>query len=305
MKSLNLRDVSIRFGEVQALDRVGLSLEPGQVTLLAGPNGSGKSTLMAVLLGLARPDTGELRVDGERRRPDVAFRRHLGYLPEAVAFSPNLTANQVLRFFASARGASRDRIDEVLDIVRLTAHAGRAVRGFSRGMLQRLGIAVAVLHEPDVLVLDEPTGALDQAGLGVLWNLLEEWRRRDRFVLCASHDLVLMERRVDQVVMLADGRLRAAGTPQELRSTANLPVRVHFELRSANESAESFLGLLEEFRPSAIRREGRQIIAETPRHRLLDILELPHRNGRVLGDVRIEEPGFDEVYDSILEGGSR
>ncbi len=304
MKSLAVEGISVRFGAVRALDRVRIAMEPGQVTMLAGPNGSGKSTLLGVLLGLVRPDSGAMQIDGEARRPDRRFRQHLGYLPEAVAFAPNLNGRQILRFFARARGVDVASIDAVLERVRLTESADRAVRGYSRGMLQRLGIAVATLADPELLVLDEPTGGLDQAGLAVLWEILTEWQAQGRFVLMASHDLVLMERRVNQVVMLASGRVCASGSPGELRQATDLPVRVHFEICATGEPVDSFVEEIRRFGPSSLDRNGKRITAETSTDRLLELLEIPRRESRVVDGVRVEEPGFDVVYDSLLKESS-
>lgn len=228
---LQLEQIAVRFGPVRALGGVSMDLAQGQVSVLCGPNGSGKSTLMSVLLGLIRPDEGRVLVD-DRVVCDPAhltaswFRERLGYLPEAPAFSETLSGRQVMRFFAAARGLPRSRVEVVLERVGLAHAAARAVGGYSRGMRQRLGLGCAILHTPDVLILDEPTGGLDQQGLAVLWEVLEEWRGEGRAVLLSSHELALIERRADRVVVLVDGRVAAAGTPAELRAQSGLTPEV-------------------------------------------------------------------------------
>ena len=294
-----MKEVSVRFGSVQALDSVGLQLSQGQATLLAGPNGSGKSTLMGVLLGLVRPNAGSLEIDGRTARSGRSLKERIGYLPEAAAFAPNLSGRQVLQFFARARGVGRSRLEEVLETVRLTEAASRAVRGYSRGMLQRLGIAVAVLAEPELLILDEPTGGLDQAGLSVLWAILDEWHERNRMVLMASHDLVLMERRVDQVVMLSGGLVVASGSPVDLRRRAMLPIRVHFDMAPTSRNSELIGEIGRISRVSTTSDTG--LVTEVEPDGLLALLALqPRFNGAVTG-IRIEEPGFDAIYQSTLE----
>jgi len=256
---------------------------------------------MGVLLGLVRPDAGKILVDGNTIRPGKQFKERLGYLPEAAAFAPNLTGKQVLRFFARARGVDSSRVVEVLNIVQLTDGSSRSVRGYSRGMIQRLGIAVAILTEPELLILDEPTGGLDQEGLSVIWAIIREWQERGRFILLASHDLVLMEKRVQQVVMLADGKIRAKGSPEELRSRAMLPIRVHFTLDPADPKADSLVKAVEGLGDCVPRRTDSRMVTEIAPDRLLSLLALqPMFNGTVTG-VRIEEPGFDAVYESVLE----
>ena len=302
MRALSLEGITVRFGAVEALRDVDLAMDPGRVVMLAGPNGCGKSTLMGVLLGLVRPDGGRMVVDGAVTRPDERFRTRLGYLPEAVAFAPNLNARQILGFFARARGVPGARVDEALARVRLDDASRRAVRGFSRGMLQRLGVAVATIAEPELLVLDEPTGGLDQAGLAVLSEIIAEYRERGRFVLLASHDLAIMETRVDHVVMMSDGRVHAAGSPADLRRRVDLPVRVHFEI-SDPEAMDPFVSALEGRAPAGLRRNGRSVVAETTPEKLMGILEIPSGLEHAVASVRVVEPGFDAVYDAVLREG--
>ena len=228
---LDIQQVAVRFGAVRALGGVDLSLHTGQVTVMAGPNGSGKSTLMSVILGLIRPDEGRILADERvvtdpRHLTATWLRERLGYLPEAPAFSDTLSGRQTMRFFASARGLSRARVEVVLERVGLAHAASRAVGGYSRGMRQRLGLGCAILHSPELLVLDEPTGGLDQQGLAVLWEVLDEWRSEGRVVLLSSHELALIERRADRVVVLVDGKVVASGTPAELREASSLPAEV-------------------------------------------------------------------------------
>jgi len=223
--------LTVDFGSVLALENVSMDLHNGEVTVLAGPNGAGKSTLLSVLLGLIAPDRGQVRVNGRvaasAGRPSALWlREQLGYLPEAVAFSDNLSGRQVLRFFALARGVSSSRVEDMLERIGLSRAANRRVSTYSRGMRQRLGLGVAILHTPELLVLDEPTGGLDQQGLHLLWEVLEEWKSAGRLVAMSTHELALIERRATRVHVLVDGVLRASGTPAELRDKSGLPLEM-------------------------------------------------------------------------------
>lgn len=228
---LQFDNVTVDFGAVRALDGVSLELCSGEVSVLCGPNGAGKSTLMSVLLGLLAPDRGEVRANGRLaaspgRHAALWLRECLGYMPEAVAFSENLSGRQVLRFFAMARGIRRGEVEDVLERIGLSRAARRRVGTYSRGMRQRLGLGVALLSRPEVLVLDEPTGGLDQQGLGLLWEVLDEWREHGRLVVMSTHELALVERRADRIHVLLDGRLCASGTPTELRERSGLPTEM-------------------------------------------------------------------------------
>ncbi len=306
MKEIQARALTVRFGDVQALDDVSLSLQEGEVMMLAGPNGAGKSTLMKVLLGLVRPDHARFEVDGRPVAIDNEWKEQIGYLPEAVGFSENLTGHQLMRFFASARAVRRERIDEVLGRVGLSAASRRAIRGYSRGMRQRLGLGVAILSTPDLLILDEPTAGLDQEGLSVLWSVTEEWRNAGRMVITSSHDLAMMERRVDEICVLRQGRVIAVGTTDDLRRSAKLPHRIWFDVDEASGArVELLCDAMRKWGQGRIeRREGR-ILAEVSQDSILGLVEVQSGFPGVVTGMRVEEPTLDLVYDKLLHEETR
>ena len=304
MQRLELEDVCVRFGRLSALDGLGISLGSGRVSLLAGPNGAGKSTLIRVLLGLVRPTRGKLTVDGREVRVERALKERIGYLPESVAFADALTGREVLAFFASARGVEKARVARTLARVGLASAADRAVRGYSRGMRQRLGLGVAIMHAPELLVLDEPTGGLDQDGLTTLWSILDEWRSEGRIVLLASHEIALLETRVDDVCLLSRGRAVARGTPHELRDLVGLPLRVRMAL-DQNGHASDARALVEQLRERwqdvPMTQTGADLDVVVARSRLLPLLEMQTAHAGAVRDLRVQEPPFDEVYRALLE----
>ena len=303
MKTLSLKNVSVRFGSVKALKDVSVDIEAGQVLMLVGPNGAGKSTLSKVLLGLVRPQSGLLRVDGAARAVNNSLKREFGYLPEAVAFSENLSARQVLRFFCWARGVPRKRIDEVLERVGLRAAARRKVRGYSRGMRQRLGLAVAILADPNILVLDEPASGLDSEGLSVLWSILQEWRERGRMVLMASHQLALLERRVDRMAVFKSGRVIADGSPLGLRESAEMCDRVHIVGSDDEDSVQQLVAALNDWPGGRLdlRENGAPLVVELEAGQLIGMMEIAAQHKGAVQSIRVEEPTLDVVYEKLLE----
>lgn len=300
MRKISVQDITVQFGKVRALDGVSLDFNPG-VTLLAGPNGAGKSTLMKVILGLIRSDAGHLRVNGEPAEVNNAYKNHLGYLPEAVAFAENLSGRQILRFFARARGLDKARVEAVMDRIGLAHAAKRAVRGYSKGMRQRLGLGISILAEPELLILDEPTGGLDQEGLSVLWSILEEWREAERTVLVTSHDLALMEHRVDRICLLREGRLCALGSPTELRFQAELPIKVNFHLNPGSTQVHLLIKDISDWdRVRRMQHKGENLTVEIPPEDLLKLMDLRTRNAEAVVRLRVEEPGLDDVYETLL-----
>ena len=199
---------------VAALTEVSLRIEAGQVVALLGPNGAGKTTLLEQILGLSRPDRGQVRVAGEPAGSRAAL-AHIGYLAQAPLPWPRLPARQFLRFMAGARGlpgaTARQRVEELLERLGLAAVAHRPLGGFSTGMARRLGLAHALLHRPALLLLDEPTAGLDPEGSAAVREVLLEERARGTTILLASHHLYEVEQTCTHGVLLLGGRVLREG----------------------------------------------------------------------------------------------
>jgi ABC-type multidrug transport system ATPase subunit len=210
-------------GGVHALAGVSLTLEPGVLGLL-GPNGAGKSTLMRILATLARPTRGRVTWDGAdiTRAPD-ALRAVLGYLPQDFGVYPNLTPQEFLEYLAAARGlsgpAARARIEALLELVNLADVRRRPLGGFSGGMRQRVGIAQALLNDPRLLIVDEPTGGLDPEERVRFRNLLSDLAG-NRIVILSTHIVSDVEAVATRIALLAHGRLVADAAPEELLRAA-------------------------------------------------------------------------------------
>jgi ABC-2 type transport system ATP-binding protein len=201
--------LSKRYGETLAVDDLSFTVEPGKVTGFLGPNGAGKSTTMRMLLGLDAPTSGHALIDGkpyhELRHP----LRHVGALLEARWTHPNRSAHAHLRWIAASNHIPRGRIDEVLDLVGLSEVAGKRVGGFSLGMSQRLGIAVALLGDPEVLLFDEPVNGLDPEGIYWVRTLMQNLAEQGRTVLVSSHLLSEMANTASELVVVGRGKLIA------------------------------------------------------------------------------------------------
>ena len=213
-----------RFGKrrIAALDGIDLRVEPGQVFGLLGPNGAGKTTTVKILLGLTRPTAGSASLFG-RSVSDPESRRRVGYLPEGHRFPGYLTARQTLSIFGRMSGMDtasiRRRAPELLERVRLSDWADVRVKKFSKGMTQRLGLAAALVHDPDVLLLDEPTDGVDPVGRREIRDLLQEQAARGKAILLNSHLLSEIERTCDRVAVLRSGKVVAQGRIDELTAS--------------------------------------------------------------------------------------
>jgi ABC-2 type transport system ATP-binding protein len=206
---IEIRGLTKRFGSTVAVDDLSFDITPGVVTGFLGPNGAGKSTTMRMILGLDQPSAGTVTVNGRSYRDCPAPMREVGALLDAKAIQGGRTAAQHLRWLAQAGGIPRQRVDEVLDIVGLTDVAGRRVGGFSLGMYQRLGIAAALLGDPQTLLFDEPVNGLDPEGILWIRNLMKRLASEGRTIFVSSHLMSEMQETAEHVLVIGRGRLIA------------------------------------------------------------------------------------------------
>jgi ABC-2 type transport system ATP-binding protein len=211
-----VRSLSKRYGSVVAVEDLSFSLERGTVTGFLGPNGAGKSTTLRILLGLAEPTTGEARVFGRRYRDLQNPARRVGAVLESNDFHPARSGRNHLRALALAGQIPSARVEEVLHLVELADAADRRVRTYSLGMQQRLGLAGALLGDPELLILDEPANGLDPAGVHWLRRFIRRFAEHEGTVVISSHILAEVAQTVDQVVIIDHGGLLAAARLDEL-----------------------------------------------------------------------------------------
>jgi ABC-2 type transport system ATP-binding protein len=227
---VSCRSLTKRYGDVLAVDEITFSLAPGTVTGFLGPNGAGKTTTLRMLLGLAEPSSGEALVFGHRYRELKQPIRRVGAVLESTDYHPSRSGRDHLRMLALAAELPSSRVEEVLELVQLTAAARRRVRTYSLGMRQRLGLAAALLGDPELLILDEPANGLDPAGVRWLRTLLQSLAAEGRAVLVSSHLLAEVAQTVDQIVIIDHGRLLAQGALDELTGNGRTLEDVYLEL---------------------------------------------------------------------------
>jgi ABC-2 type transport system ATP-binding protein len=285
---IEIRELTKRFGSVLAVDRLSFTVEPGRVTGFLGPNGAGKTTTLRVLLGLVEPTAGTATIGGLRYRDLPTPQRTVGALLEASNFHPGRSGRDHLRVLAETAAVPESRVDEVLNIVGLTGHAGRRAGGYSMGMRQRLGLAAALLGDPRVLVLDEPANGLDPEGIRWLRGFLRTLAAEGRTIVISSHVLSEVEQTVDDVVIIARGRLVHASPLAELAATVGQTVHVLAPDRDALLAALAEAGLAAE--PS---EDGAVVVDEaTP----ADVGRIAFRAGIELHELRRTDEGLEETF---------
>jgi Cu-processing system ATP-binding protein len=294
------RSFGKRYGSHRAVLSLDLEVRAGEVVALLGPNGSGKTTCLKAAAGLVRPSTGAVLL-GEpgRSSSSPAAREALSFLPQRASFPESLTGQEVLEFYRSLRGVAASRVADVLKFASLNGAGSRAVGHYSGGMVQRLGLAVAMLPDAPVLLLDEPTAALDPDGLCAFYGLVGRRRAEGKTVFFSSHHLGDVERLADRFAVLVEGRLVAALTARQLQDL--LAERGVMRLRVLDPPR----GLLERVRavaPQAVWAADELIVpgGASVRPAVLDIVR---GAGAEIRGLTAEEGRLDTLYAELVGEG--
>src|SRR5712692_2579928 len=300
IQAIGLRKVyRSRFGSkrIEALAGIDLDVRPGEVFGLLGPNGAGKTTTVKILLGLTFPTAGEARLDGiPCALPES--RRHVGYLPEGHRFPGYLTAAQTLSIFGRMSGVdartARGRVPKLLERVGLADWAHVRVRKFSKGMTQRLGLAAALVHEPRILLLDEPTDGVDPVGRREIRDLLREEARRGATILLNSHLLSEIERTCDRVAVLRQGRVAAQGTIEDLTAQTS---RYKMVVSAAD---DALIASLQETGAGIERVNGHLIVSTRDLEHVNALVDRVRNRGAMLSELSPVRSSLEDIFVDLV-----
>lgn len=263
---IEVENLSKRYGSFTAVNAITFSARPGQVTGFLGPNGAGKTTTMRILTGFMPPTSGKAIVAGhDVFENSMEVRKRVGYLPENVPLYRDMTALDYLMYIGEIRGIKkrRDRAHEVLEQVRLSDRANSRIRTLSKGMRQRVGVAMALIHDPEVLILDEPTIGLDPFQVLELRDLVKELGR-DHTVLFSTHILSEAEQVCDNVVIINNGHIIAQGSPAQLRSELESGQPVIVRIDAPSDAAVSVIQALPNVAHVEATRDGLRAMPASP-----------------------------------------
>ncbi len=283
-----------RWGAVRAVDGLSFEIREGETFALIGPNGAGKTTTLKCLLGLVRPDSGSIEIGPDRLPPhDPRARASIGWVPQRVEFAPGRTASEVLTFFAELRGLGADAVGAAIERVGLGSHAGRRATELSGGYAQRLSLAQALLGDPSLLVLDEPTASLDPQATWEFRSLVLELKAQGRTILLCSHLLDEVERVSDRVLILVGGRAAALESMSDLRARQVGATRLVIGLDDPPARA---LAVLESRGLDRVVVVGASIAVEAREGRFLEALEALRAAGVGMNSVETQRPTLEEVF---------
>ncbi|NGX09736.1 ATP-binding cassette domain-containing protein [Mycobacteroides franklinii] len=295
---IELRSLTKVYGQTPAVHDLSVTVEPGVVTGFLGPNGAGKSTTLRMIVGLARPTSGTATIGGKQYHEIDHPLREVGALLDPKQFHPNRSARNHLRWIAAANDIPAQRVDEVLEMVGLTEVANRHAGTFSLGMSQRLGIAVALLGDPKVLLFDEPVNGLDPEGIHWIRTLMQSLAAQGRTVLVSSHLLSEMANTADQLVVIGRGRLIAATSMHEFVSRAGADVvRVRSPQIGTLRSAAEESG----FSVAGAENTGEHDVLEISGALIEQVGELAARLGVTLYELSPQRVSLEDAYLSLTD----
>ncbi len=288
--------------QIAALDGLSLEIQPGEIFGLLGPNGAGKSTTVGVLTTRVRPTSGQAWIgDHDVWKQQAEVKRLIGVVPQRANLDFSLTAREILVFhgayFGIASKQRNDRADTLLEKFKLTERGNQMVRGFSGGMMQRLSIARAMMHDPQVLFLDEPSAGLDPQTRILLWEIIREYHQAGKTVLLTTHNMEEADALCQRLAIVDHGHVIAVGTPRELK--ASIPGGFLLRLRFGKQTAE----LLQRLQSLAGVREvraadgsGADVYADRGGSLIPEIASVAMSAGAELSDVHISEPSLENLF---------
>jgi ABC-2 type transport system ATP-binding protein len=300
MPALQLDAVSKRFGDVRALDDVSFTVERGEVYGFLGPNGAGKSTTIDILLDYVRPSAGSVSVFGHDAQAEpTAVHARTGILPDATSLTGHVTARQHVRYVVDSKGSDENPL-ALLDRVGIALDADRPVGGFSKGMRQRLLLACALVGEPDLLILDEPSTGLDPNGARRMREIVREENERGATVFFSSHILEQVAAVCDRVGILSGGELVASDSLDGLRERVGSVGRLTVTLDTLSEAAVAAVREVDGVHD--VRADGASVSASCPPDRKAAVVDAARHDGAEVVDIRTEEASLEELFAAYTEG---
>jgi len=304
LRAIEVRDLVKVYGrEVRALDGVSLDVEEGSVHALLGPNGAGKTTLIRVVTTQLRPNGGVARVFGyDVTRDSSMVRELIGYVPQEMSLWSDLSGYENMLIYSKIYGIPRDsrdkKIEELLDFMGLSDSSRRLVRTYSGGMIRRLEIAIALMHNPRLLILDEPTIGLDPRARSLVWDKISEFRKENGVtVFFATHYMDEADKYANYVTLLNQGRVVTHGAPSELkRLVEGNRVLITFKEHADNSKLSKIISSVPGVTIHSFNNDHVELVVDDVPTKLPTILEKIFANGYLVSEVKVREATLDEVF---------
>lgn len=300
-ETIQVKNLTKKYNDLKAVNDVSFNIREGEIFGFLGPNGAGKTTTIKAILGLIHTDTGQIKINGiDIKKDEKQAKKHVGYLPEKIAFYDNLTALQNMHFYAEMKNVPKTECKPLIIEMGLEDVVNKKVGKFSKGMQQRLGMAQALLGNPPILILDEPSGGLDPRGVALIRNKIREMKNKGSTVFVSSHILSEVQEVCDRVGIISKGILVAKDTVGNLRDRLNLKPKLVMELEKVTDDIINSVKKLDGVEKVDVL--GVMIhVTCNPRAKSKIILAVEEAGGNIL-NIQTMEPSLEEVFMKFTEG---
>jgi heme ABC exporter ATP-binding subunit CcmA len=290
------------YKSTRALQQVSLEIKKGETFGIVGPNGAGKTTLLNSILGLIHPTAGKITVDNiELSKNPKEVKRRIGYLPQRIAFHENLSVFEVIEFYGALRRANNTKLENILSTVGLLEEKNKKIGALSGGMLQRLALAQAILSDPPILILDEPTISLDPEGRVAFKRLIKEEKNKGKTILLSSHILSQIEELADRIAILDRGKVVALNTLEGLRTELKLSSILEIIIENPSLLA---IKLVEDLGAKDTEIKGKNLRCLISAKDKANVIKALIENDFNIADFWTEDPSLEEIFIKYTEGNS-
>ena len=292
-------DITKRFKDVLAVDSLSLKVQKGEIFGFLGPNGAGKSTTIKMVMGLFHPTSGSAFINGQPAGPDsVELRRDIGFLPERISFYDNLTPTQTLEFYCELRGADNSVVPSLIKEVGLEHAANRKVGTFSKGMVQLLGVAQAMIGNPSIYIMDEPTGGLDARWVKAVREKIRALNEQGATIIFSSHILSEVQALCHRIAIIDKGQLVVEGTVEDISEHLRIKPRLWIEASGIDQEIIGAISSIEGV--EAVSANGQGLIVSCDTETRMNVIMTLHESGVVVSDFKTIDPSLEEAFVRLL-----
>lgn len=293
------KNLTKRFRDVQAVDDLSMKVRKGEIYGFLGPNGAGKSTTIKMIMGLVRPSSGRALVNGKPVNDhDVEYRKDIGFLPERISFYDNLTPIQTLNFFCELRGADKSIVSSLIKDVGLESAANRKVGTFSKGMVQLVGVAQAMIGNPSIFILDEPTGGLDARWVKVVRDRLKALNEKGATIMFSSHILSEVQMLCNRVAVIDKGSLVVEDTIENISEHLHIRPRLWIQSSGLKAGLPGWVRSITGIEDVSVKGDSMLVTCDASLR--LSILNAVQEGGLKIQDFKTLEPSLEEAFVKLL-----
>lgn len=301
MDGITIKEITKRYGDKTVVDNVSFHIQKGEIFGLIGPNGAGKSTLIKIMTGLVPQNQGEVILDNLTFKKDsLKIKEKLGVVPQELALMEVISGRDNLEYFGRLYGLTgkrlKGKVDEVLELTGLTEHQKKKVKTYSGGMKRRLNLAAAIMHEPEYLILDEPTVGVDPQSRNHIFNYVKDMNRNGTTVLYTSHYMEEVEALCNNIFIMDEGKEIAYGTKNDLRrilgENSTVKLETDHNASSLLQNVQNISGV----ETVSVKQEVLELLVKTNEFQLSQLIHRVEESGQVITNIEVQEPSLEEVF---------